>query len=59
MSRTWTKRGVSGCSSGVAQRRRSEDGLYGILHTTLVVVNVPSICPASDLSAVGFYFRDV
>lgn len=59
MPRTWTKRAVTGCSTGVSRRRRSEEGPSGVPYTTLVAGNVPDVCPASDLNAVGFYFKDV
>lgn len=58
MPRTWTKRDVAGCSSDVS-RRRSEEGLYGAWCTKPIAVNVPAVCPANDLSAMGFYFKEV
>lgn len=58
MPRTWTKKAVTGCSSGVSRRRRSEEGPSGVPYTMLVTVNVPAVCPTSDLNAVGFYFKE-
>lgn len=49
MPRTWTKRDVAGCSSDVSRRRSEEP----------IAVNVPAVCPANDLSAMGFYFKEV
>lgn len=35
------------------------EGLHGVWFTTPAAANVAAVCPASDPSAVGFYFKDV